>query len=117
MNTNRSSVDETIGANLASAIVADLRATPIPTTGATTSSPTYGLDPDTDTGGTPHTLYLKESGEKGSSGADSDYIALISVAKDATVATTKTYDIQIQAPSAAPHPQTIFEAWTALDRK
>jgi uncharacterized protein (TIGR02598 family) len=117
MNTNRSSVDETIGANLAAAIVADLRATPIFATGATTNSPTYGLDPDTDTGGTPHTLYLKESGEKGSSGADSDYIALISVTKDKTVATTKAIDIQIQAPAAAKIPHTVFEAWTALDRK
>lgn len=122
MNTNRSSVQETIGASIASAIVADLRSTPTTGTGAT-SSPIYKLNPGTATNaGAGQTIYVFANGSLASSATDTSqaddiYKVVYTVTDDPTVSSTKVVDLKVQAPAPAPNPQTVFEAWTALDRK
>lgn len=125
MNTNRSSVQETIGASIASAIVADLRSTPTTGTGST-SSPIYKLNPGTATAaGTGQTIYVYANGSLATSAtdtaqADEIYKVVYTVTDDpppSSITSTKIVDIKVMAPAPAPNPQTVFEAWTALDRK
>lgn len=107
MNTNRSSVDETIGANLTSAIVADLREAP-----AGSNSLTYNINPAAV--GT-STNYLTQNGAV-TNRENADYAAVVAITNVVNLSNTWSADIKIQAPPVAANPHTVFEAWTAINR-
>jgi len=107
MNTNRSSVDETIGANLASAIATDLRGAP-----SGSNSLTYNINPAAV--GT-STNFLTQNGAI-TNQTSADYAAVVSITNVVDLSNTWSADIKIQAPAAAPNPHTVFEAWTAINR-
>jgi uncharacterized protein (TIGR02598 family) len=116
VTTNRTSVNNTVAAGLASGIVADLRAAPLPTsTTSAGTSPLYGITPDT---ATEKTLYLKSDGSVSGSAADADYAALVKITKPATSPGATPVYIKISWPgSLAPDKSTtFFEVVTALDR-
>jgi len=118
LNTNQTSVQQTIAAGFASGIVADLRATPVTAAGGNLS-PRYQIDPDTKA--TLSDVYFKEDGSSNRGGdsvsaTTADFRATIKITPpDTPPGPTHVY-IKIAWPGAAPKPTNFFEVVTALDR-
>ena len=107
VNSSSDSVNSTLAAGLASAIVNDMQAA---TLGGT--SPIYGLRPDTTAPNT--TLYLKADGTKQSSAGAADFSGSVAISTNAQKISDIT--IRISWPAAAANPVNSFETVTALDR-
>lgn len=112
LNTNQSSIQQTIAGGLVSGIVADLRAVS-PTVGG--NSPLYALDPSTS--GTT-TLYLKEDGSKEDAPANADYAAKVKITPQniGDIVVLTHVHIAISSPANAPQPRNSFEYVTDIDR-
>jgi len=131
LNSNQASVEQTVAASLARAIVTDLRATPL-TTGTAVKSPTFKIDMPTSTA-TSHTLWLDEGGgsvgiidQPANPSTNPRYRALITITPPpSTAPKTATFvRLLISWPALADktanvnptHAAGTFESVTALDR-
>ena len=125
--TNQITIQQTANTNLAAAIAADLRATPI----TLSTSPRYGIAIPT-TGGATHTIFLQDDGTAGAQDADAipsqnpRYRATITFAAPADSSQKTATGVRIlltwpaladPVASATPSKFTgVYEVYTALNR-
>ncbi len=108
INSSSDAVRNTVAANLASAIVSDLQATPA----STNYSAIYGLAPDS---AQTNPLYLKSDGSKESDATTADFRAEVVTAPSATTQISQVR-IKVGWPALAANPVNNFEIVTSIDR-